>query len=69
MPKYRKVTKTTVSRVLRAMAEQSDAEKKKDKDGFSQIYAEELNVLLDNLLNEDFFGTEGQLDPRGDHRD
>lgn len=28
-----------------------------------------LNRLLDDLLIEDFFGTEGQLDPRGDHRD
>jgi hypothetical protein len=24
---------------------------------------------LDELLSEDFFGTEGQCDPRGDHRD
>lgn len=24
--------------------------------------------ILDDLLNEDFFGTEGQCDPRGDQR-
>lgn len=24
--------------------------------------------VLDELLNNDFFGTEGQCDPRGDHR-
>lgn len=28
-----------------------------------------LNLGLDELLHEDFFGTEGQLDPRGDQRD
>ena len=27
-----------------------------------------LNDVLDGLLSEDFFGTEGQNDPRGDHR-
>jgi hypothetical protein len=31
--------------------------------------AEEFNRMLDTLLGEDFFGTEGQCDPRGDHRD
>lgn len=28
-----------------------------------------FNEMLDDLLGEDFFGTEGQCDPRGDHRD
>lgn len=28
-----------------------------------------LHDLCEELLNEDFFGTEGQCDPRGDHRD
>lgn len=28
-----------------------------------------LNEALDELLNDDAFGTEGQLDPRGDQRD
>ena len=28
----------------------------------------DINAFLNNLLNEDAFGTEGQLDPRGDHR-
>ena len=28
-----------------------------------------MNEMLDDLLHEDFFGTEGQDDPRGDHRD
>lgn len=28
-----------------------------------------LNEVLDSLVSEDFFGTEGQNDPRGDHRE
>ena len=37
---------------------------KKDPD---MLYA--FDVWLDDLLGEDAFGTEGQNDPRGDHRD
>ena len=33
------------------------------------IIAEEFNRMLNTLLCDDFFGTEGQNDPRGDHRD
>jgi hypothetical protein len=33
-----------------------------------RIIAAEFNRMLDTLLGEDFFGTEGQNDPRGDHR-
>lgn len=29
---------------------------------------EKIDRYLDKLLAEDFFGTEGQCDPRGDHR-
>lgn len=32
------------------------------------IICECLDRMLDDLLSDDFFGTEGQLDPRGDHR-
>lgn len=31
--------------------------------------AKGFNTWMDVLLREDFFGTEGQSDPRGDHRD
>lgn len=34
-----------------------------------QAYCDSLNTFLDDLLSEDAFGTEGQLDPRGDHRE
>jgi hypothetical protein len=40
----------------------------KDKNK-ERIVAEEFKVMLDTLLGDDFFGTEGQSDPRGDHRD
>lgn len=29
----------------------------------------EMESALNNLASDDFFGTEGQSDPRGDHRD
>jgi hypothetical protein len=35
----------------------------------SKHMLEAMNRMLDDLLTEDFFGTEGQLDPRGDQRD
>ena len=40
----------------------------KDKNK-ERIVAEEFKVMLDTLFADDFFGTEGQSDPRGDHRD
>lgn len=33
-----------------------------------RVWCLELNELMDALLADDFFGTEGQCDPRGDHR-
>lgn len=32
------------------------------------LCAAEFNRWMDNLHGDDFFGTEGQCDPRGDHR-
>lgn len=32
-------------------------------------FCSKFNDVLDELCAQDFFGTEGQLDPRGDHRD
>ena len=39
-----------------------------DDDKDAEIIAEELENMLDELHDKDFFGTEGQTDPRGDHR-
>lgn len=35
----------------------------------AELLADSMDQMLDDLLSEDFFGTEGQLDPRGDQRD
>jgi hypothetical protein len=32
------------------------------------VWCFDLNVMMDEMLVNDFFGTEGQSDPRGDHR-
>ena len=34
-----------------------------------RVFVGVFDDVLDGLLGEDFFGTEGQSDPRGDHRD
>ena len=41
---------------------------REDKVGCKRI-AKAFNHMLDELLGEDFFGTEGQCDPRGDRRE
>lgn len=33
------------------------------------FFVKDFNRLLNSLECDDFFGTEGQCDPRGDHRD
>lgn len=35
----------------------------------ASVFADELEVMLADLHQQDFFGTEGQNDPRGDFRD
>jgi hypothetical protein len=37
--------------------------------GEREAYVSLLNRALNGLCQQDAFGTEGQLDPRGDHRD
>ncbi|MFP2898777.1 hypothetical protein [Corallococcus sp. 4LFB] len=60
-----KMTKRNASQVLKTIGETIEPDPKGD----GKVYLEKLNALLDDLLSEDFFGTEGQLDPRGDQRD
>lgn len=40
----------------------------KDK-SLTKEFLKEFNDWLDEYASNDFFGTEGQLDPRGDQRD
>lgn len=65
MAKFRKTTSGTVAVDLRALAAwiERDATLIQRK----QI-APIVNNICDSLLGEDAFGTEGQNDPRGDHR-
>lgn len=66
MSRFRKTTAKTVAKDLRAFADWVD-ENAKDLD--KRELADWLNDKFDELLGEDAFGTEGQCDPRGDHRD
>jgi len=60
-----KCTGRNVVKVLRKFADYLDTIEYAQK----KEAAEVMQVALDSLLGEDFFGTEGQLDPRGDWRD
>lgn len=60
----KKVTLRNYKKVLKNI-EDHITEDKKD----AQPMIDELNDMLDNLRSNDYFGTEGQLDPRGDGRD
>lgn len=66
MPKFRKTNANTVSKDLRAFASYVD---KFEKSTGKEELADWLNEKLDELYGDDAFGTEGQIDPRGDHRD
>lgn len=39
-----------------------------DDDQEAEMWSESLNDLLEDMLSNDYFGTEGQSDPRGDFR-
>lgn len=40
----------------------------KENEDDAQVISEYLELMLDELHQDDFFGTEGQIDPRGDFR-
>lgn len=52
-------------RVLRAIAKAYIAASPDDR----EVWIESVNRMCDDLRHSDFFGTEGQNDPRGDQRD
>lgn len=68
MAKFEPVTEKNVVKVLKEIICQIE-EDKENENQFATVYAEEVDMMLEHLFNQDFFGTEGQLDPRGDHRD
>ena len=40
----------------------------KDNEGDAEVIADTFDDYLDSLAQDDFFGTEQQMDPRGDFR-
>ncbi len=40
----------------------------KENEGDAEVLADTLDDYLDSLAQDDFFGTEQQMDPRGDFR-
>lgn len=65
MAKFRDATEANISAILRRFADWLDRES--DEDTRIDV-AHASTVMLDALLEADAFGTEGQHDPRGDHR-
>lgn len=61
----KKVNGKNYKKVLEAITRQISESENDER----QVWFESLNEMLDELHSNDFFGTEGQNDPRGDHRD
>ena len=66
--KFREATASTLVADLRRFAKLLEKEVKEDNIDVEAL-AGEFNSWMNRLYGEDFFGTEGQNDPRGDHRD
>lgn len=60
----KKITLRNYKKALKSIEDHITADKKD-----AQPMLDELNDMLDNLRSNDYFGTEGQNDPRGDGRD
>lgn len=67
MPKFKRTSSKTLTAHLRAFAD--EIERNDWPDTLRKEAAREFNLWMDRLFEEDAFGTEGQCDPRGDHRD
>jgi hypothetical protein len=65
--KFRPTTAKTLVTDLQAFA--AEIRRSKWPDDARQETATEFNRWMDQLLGQDAFGTEGQCDPRGDHRE
>lgn len=61
---YRKLTPRNFETVATEVIRQFQMGSKDER----AVWVDAFNRMLDELLGEDFFGTEGQNDPRGDHR-
>lgn len=61
----KKLTTKNYEQVLCKLIEFMKGEEKESL----KIFCQDLNSLIDQWANDDAFGTEGQLDVRGDQRD
>ncbi len=57
-------TQERVVKVLENMKTMTEQE-----DHYASMFSDYLDTMLDELLGQDAFGTEGQCDPRGDFRE
>lgn len=60
--------KRVTSRNLAAVMDKLKAYAMETEDEARQAFCDDLNRFLDELSEQDAFGTEGQCDPRGDQR-
>ena len=60
--------KRVTSRNLKSVMETLTKYALETEDESRQAFCDDLNRFLDDLLEQDAFGTEGQCDPRGDQR-
>lgn len=58
------VTSRNLSKVMDKLTQYAMSTQDEDR----QAFCDDLNRFLDELADQDAFGTEGQLDPRGDQR-
>lgn len=60
----KKMTRKNAERVLARVTDMI----RNDTDGLGKMLLYHLNEMLDGMADADAFGTEGQMDPRGDNR-
>lgn len=60
--------KRVTSRNLEQVMERLTVYALETEDESRQAFCDDLNRFLDELADQDAFGTEGQCDPRGDQR-
>ena len=65
MPPYEKLTKTTFIETLKRIEDAFQYGEDVEK----EMWVDAFTAMLEDMLESDAFGTEGQFDPRGDHRD
>jgi hypothetical protein len=60
--------KATVKNFKKVALNMIEMFEKEDNKQCKKFWVDSLNTMLDDMMSGDFFGTEGQCDPRGDNR-